>query len=169
MNTNIYAEKKQLLSRVLKRHNVAPGRYSLDGYKEEAVCLEPSGRGWDVYDGERGRHLNPEHCAGFEVAGYRLISRLSDSEEMEKAILSNYIISIIREYQSVKTRHAGQKTPDLDTTVLPVMRTGVKRKKTNFKKKKSISAKTGVSHNKTIAGRKRAKPALSSRHRRITT
>ena len=55
-------EKKELkcidaLREVLSQ-NVNPGFYSLNGYKEEAVCLQRSDDGWEVYLGERNNRYN---------------------------------------------------------------------------------------------------------------
>ena len=55
-------EKKELkcidaLREVLSQ-NVNPGFYSLNGYKEEALCLQRSDDGWEVYLGERNNRYN---------------------------------------------------------------------------------------------------------------
>lgn len=88
-------KKKQLLMNALKRGKVDASGYSLNGYKEEAVCIEKKNNKWLVYDGERGRQHNIEQYRDFEVAGYRLINRLSDSDEAEAVIMADYLVSIL--------------------------------------------------------------------------
>ena len=89
------AKKKQLLIKALKKGHIDEACYSLDGYKEEAVCIEKQKNVWLVYDGERGQQHNLEQYRDFEVAGYRLISRLSDSSETETLIMVDYLTNVL--------------------------------------------------------------------------
>lgn len=43
------------LKQKLQARNVPAGYYSLNGYADDALCIEQVGSEWIVYDGERGK------------------------------------------------------------------------------------------------------------------
>lgn len=111
-----YDLKKQLLVNALNKGHINAASYSLDGYREEAVCIEKEKNKWLVYDGERGQKHNLEQYKDFEVAGYRLINRISDSDKIEAVIMVDYMASILS-YAAVAEANVAKRTTPLKTSV----------------------------------------------------
>lgn len=83
-------EVLRILSSVLKENDISDNWFSLGGYQEEAVCLEKNNANWIVYDGERGNQNHLESINNIEDACLVLISRLSESDEIEERITDRF-------------------------------------------------------------------------------
>ena len=56
--------------------------FSVTGYKESAVCLEPTDGGWEVYIGERNRHHLSHVYPSILEASIALLREMSVNEEL---------------------------------------------------------------------------------------
>ena len=86
LQNNLFEEiLKETLSEVLELNNLSH-LCSVDGYAEEAVCMEKSGTGYIVYIGERNNKHDLKRYPKIISAFCDIISRLSESDEEEKKI-----------------------------------------------------------------------------------
>ncbi len=87
MDTKRYLDA---LDAVLKERYPAY-QYSLNGYKEEAVCLQYD-NGWVIFNGERGNHYDEVKCDTILKACLEFIRkmthRIEDISVMETELLS---------------------------------------------------------------------------------
>ncbi len=77
--------------------------YNLDGYSEEAVCIEQNDNYWMVYNGERGNKYNVRKYKNVQDACLDLILRISESEEEERKIQYSFKESLKR-YERVVSK-----------------------------------------------------------------
>ena len=80
---------KEILSQVLKLHNILH-LCSLEGYVEEAVCMEKRENEYIVYEGERGNKYNLKKHTKIISAFCDIISRLAESDEEEGKIKNEF-------------------------------------------------------------------------------
>ncbi len=69
-----------ILVRVLEEQGIPPEYYSLNGYKEESVCLSKNGSIWEVYIAERGLQSDKKDYTKLEDAVNDMIQRLAESK-----------------------------------------------------------------------------------------
>lgn len=74
--------------------------YSLEGYSEDAICIEHNDDNWIVYNGERGNRYNIKKYRNIQDACYNLILRLSESEE-EYRQMRNVFAQKIKRYRHI--------------------------------------------------------------------
>lgn len=86
---------RENLRQVLVFNNIPPSYFSLDGYQEEAVCLEETTEEYLVYEGESGNKYNVQKHNKRLYACYDIISRISESKEQEKRIRDEFITDVI--------------------------------------------------------------------------
>ena len=81
------------LARTLEANNLK-AYYSLDGYAEEAYCLERSPEGWEVYSGERNNHYGSKTYTNILDASMeliRLLSFYSDKDSLKNQFIDNLV------------------------------------------------------------------------------
>lgn len=91
-------ELNKILVQVLEENGVEPWSYSLEGFRDERQCMEPDGKNWVVYYGERGRK---RRCKTFPVqkeAAQELVERLGRTEEQRAGLQA----SMERLWQPIK-------------------------------------------------------------------
>jgi len=69
-----------ILVSVLNGQGIPPEYYSLNGYKEESVCLSKHGFTWEVYIAERGLQSNKKVHTKLEDAVNDMIRILAESK-----------------------------------------------------------------------------------------
>lgn len=80
------AELNQILIRVMEENGVKPWEYSLDGYQDERLCLEPDGENWQVYFGERGKKRRCKVFPSQQEAAAELVKRLGRTEPQQAGL-----------------------------------------------------------------------------------
>lgn len=83
LNNSLYLEK---LKSTFEHLGIPSVYYSLNGYSEDAICIEYNNNSWIVYNGERGNKYNINKYKNIQDACDNLILRLSESEEERKQI-----------------------------------------------------------------------------------
>ena len=81
------------LAKTLEANNLT-SRFSLNGYAEQAFCLERSKNGWEVYTGERNNHYNSKTFTNILDASMeliRLLSFYSDEDKLKNQFIDNLI------------------------------------------------------------------------------
>lgn len=68
------------LREVLKSFDVPEVYYSINEYRDDAVCIEHDESGWIIYNGERGEKYNKEHFNNITGACKAMICRLAETE-----------------------------------------------------------------------------------------
>lgn len=86
----------QILERVLHEMGIPKEQYHLGGYAEECVCLERTDKGWEVYDGERGKRYAVFASPDLYRACLEMLDRLAESEE-RSAFIQRYFQSAMQE------------------------------------------------------------------------
>lgn len=84
---------KETLSEVLELNNLSH-LCSLDGYAEEAICMEKSRTGYIVYIVERNYKHDFKRYPKISTAFCDIISRLSESDEEETKIRREFMNSL---------------------------------------------------------------------------
>lgn len=69
------------LKEVLNFFGIPSVYYSINGYSEDAVCIEYKENNWIVYSGERGKKYNTRYFKDIIQACNEVICRLSESEK----------------------------------------------------------------------------------------
>ncbi len=69
-----------ILASVLEKQGIPPEYYSLNGYKEENVCLSKHDAIWEVYIAERGLQRDKKNYTKLEDAINDMIRRLAESK-----------------------------------------------------------------------------------------
>lgn len=69
---------------------------SLEGYVEEAVCMEKIKNEYIVYNGERGNKCNLKKHTKIISAFWDIISRLAESNEEEGKIKNGFMKMLIK-------------------------------------------------------------------------
>lgn len=72
------------LKDALTLNGIPPYYYSLNGYSEEAICIEKNKDVWNVYLGERGKKNNTKSFTNVNEACLEMIASLTESYEQEK-------------------------------------------------------------------------------------
>lgn len=80
---------KEALTEVFELNDI-PHFYSLEGYAEEAVCMEKDGKKYIVYDGERGNKYNIKKYRRIGIAFRDIISRVTESDEQEEKVTKDF-------------------------------------------------------------------------------
>ena len=78
----------RVLKRTLDDVGIPSVYYSLNGYSEEAICIECNNGSWVVYNGERGNKYNINKYKNIQDACANLILRLTESVEEQEQIQS---------------------------------------------------------------------------------
>lgn len=79
-----------VLKKVLIQSDIPAQYYSLNGFCEEAICIELSGEYWSVYHGERGNKYEIERYANLNDACIEMLKRLSPDSKTENLIIKQY-------------------------------------------------------------------------------
>lgn len=85
--------------------------YSLNGYSEDAVCIEYNDNIWMVYNGERGNKYNINKYKNIKEACDNLILRLSEGEEEQKQIQNVFENKLKRYKKQIATTNIYAGTP----------------------------------------------------------
>lgn len=93
---------KEILRDVLIANEISEEKFSLNGYKENAICIEKFSEGYIVYDVDiDGEKFNTVRCARLLKACYALISQIGRSVsqiiEMKSAFTDNVIYKALEE------------------------------------------------------------------------
>lgn len=82
-----YDVRIDCLKKVLCESNIPPHYYNVNGFCDETICLELSGKYWIVYHGERGNKYEITEHTNLNEACIDMLKRLSpDCETSEKLI-----------------------------------------------------------------------------------
>lgn len=82
---------KEVLKQVFDNEGI-PGRYySLEGYAEEAVCIEKNNKNYIVYTGERGNKYNVSKHSDISKSLLNLISKVTQNYEQEERVVEAFI------------------------------------------------------------------------------
>ena len=162
-------EMDSVLADILSRNDVDDWEYSLDGWEEDCVCIEPYGGIWKVYFVERGQK---QMCSVFgtkEEAAKDLLYRLGrDSEQRERMLKafreewnpSKHII--VREnnpFKAAKVAAQNHKNGGMITIPIPIVETrpafAMRKVSASIRKKKQDTVGTAatVSRPGIIGGR----------------
>lgn len=76
----------EILKRTFKAFDIRDDFWSFGEFAEEAVCLVKNAASWVVYDGERGKKHNIKTYMNCQEACHDLISRIAESDDMEKKL-----------------------------------------------------------------------------------
>lgn len=77
--------------------------YSLNGYSEDAICIERSDGMWIVYNGEKGNKYNLKKYRATLEACIDMILRISESEEEQIRIQSMFMRNVLMDKISNKS------------------------------------------------------------------
>lgn len=87
---------KEILRNVLEEEGIPSSYYSLEGYSEEAVCLEMTSKSCNVYYGERNNRYNEEVFKTLTDACNGIIERLSDSNVEAIKLKNKFYVAILQ-------------------------------------------------------------------------
>lgn len=99
-----------ILKSTFKTEGIPSVYYSIDGYSEDAICIERDDNYWIVYNGERGNKYNIKNYDNVIFACYNMIYRLSESRA-EKLRIQNIFEHKIYEICD---------TPEVKITILTI-------------------------------------------------
>lgn len=91
--------EKETLTEVLKHHNRLC-LCSLEGYAEEAICMEKEENEYIVYEGERGNKYNLKRHPKIISAFCDIISRLAESDKEEGKMRHEFIEMLTKKSES---------------------------------------------------------------------
>lgn len=100
----ILGDKKYLksLEDVFDYIEIPSDYYSLNGYNEDAICIERSDGVWIVYNGEKGNKYNLKEYRATLEACFDMILRISESEEEQIQIQSMFMQNVLMDKISNK-------------------------------------------------------------------
>ncbi len=82
---------KEVLKEVLDNEGIPLQYYSLEGYAEEAVCMEKSDDSYIVYIGEKGNKDDVSNHSNISKALLKLISEVTESYAQEEKVIETFI------------------------------------------------------------------------------
>lgn len=82
---------KEVLKQVFDNEGILGRYYSLEGYAEEAVCMEKNNKNYIVYTGERGKKHNVSKHQNISKALLNVISDVAESYAQEERVLEEFI------------------------------------------------------------------------------
>lgn len=85
------ARAKEVLKEVFDDEGIPRQYYSLEGYAEEAVCMEKNNDNYIVYIGEKGQKDDISNYSNISKALLRLISEVTESYEQEERVVEAFI------------------------------------------------------------------------------
>ena len=88
---------KEILRKVLIANDIKESEFSLDGYKEGAICIEKTSEGYIVYHAVEGNKCSTAKCARLLYACYAVIPRISLSIGQIGTIKSSFVDNVILE------------------------------------------------------------------------
>lgn len=88
---------KEILREVLKEEKIPSSYYSLDGYSEEAVCLEETSESYNVYYAERDNRYNEMVFQTLIGACNEVIARVADSNMRKIELQNSFHLRIMAE------------------------------------------------------------------------
>ncbi len=80
------------------------GCYSLDGYREEAICMEKTKTGWVVYTGERNNRFESTECKTHAEACFALFGLLTNNQDEIRKMSAELLDRSIRAVSDLKRR-----------------------------------------------------------------
>lgn len=103
LKNEFYLERtKEILEKTLELNDIPHIYYSLEGYSEEAVCLEKTELGYLVYNGEKGNKYAKKEHPNIGDAIVDLISRVSESDAQNKIIQFQYFLRMMDELKKTE-------------------------------------------------------------------
>jgi len=92
---------KEILRKVLIDNDITEDKFSMDGYKEDATCIEKTSEGYIVYYAIEGKKCLTTKCARLLDACYELIKYVtrtnSDMFEIKTIFADNVILEALEE------------------------------------------------------------------------
>lgn len=85
------ARAKEILKHVLDEEGIPRQYYSLEGYAEEAICMEKSDDNYIVYVGERGNKDDISNHLNISKALLKFISEVTESYAQEEKVTEAFI------------------------------------------------------------------------------
>lgn len=85
------ARAKEVLKEVFDDEGIPRQYYSLEGYAEEAVCMEKNNDNYIVYIGEKGQKDDISNYSNISKALLRLISEVTESYAQEEKVVEAFI------------------------------------------------------------------------------
>lgn len=92
------------LRTVLRRNGIPGSEYSVNGYAEQRVCLEPTEVGWEVYIGERGQKFDLTTHRALDDACKQMFVELADSVSLRDRMIFEFTRHV-----ALKKRNAARK------------------------------------------------------------
>ena len=72
---------------ILNNHGISKTDYSVNGYADDKLCLEKDASRWLIYNVDRGERFDLQRYSSIYLACLSMISKLSESEELEAAMM----------------------------------------------------------------------------------
>ncbi len=88
---------KEILRKVLIANDISEESFSMDGYKEDAICIDKLSEGYLVYHAVEGKKYDRESCARLLNACYAVIPRVSNTLRQISQIRSSFVDNVIFE------------------------------------------------------------------------
>lgn len=85
------ARAKEVLKQVFDNEGIPQQYYSLEGYVEEAVCIEKNNKNYIVYIGERGNKHSVSKHSNISKALLNLISKVTQNYAQEERVVEAFI------------------------------------------------------------------------------
>ena len=85
------ARAKEVLKEVFDNEGIPRQYYSLEGYAEEAICMEKNNKNYIVYNGERGNKYDVSKHSNISKALLKLISKVTESYAQEERVVEAFI------------------------------------------------------------------------------
>ena len=82
---------KEVLKEVLDNEGIPRQYYSLEGYSEEAICMEKNNKNYIVYNGERGNKYDVSKYSNISKALLKLISEVTETYAQEEKVVEAFI------------------------------------------------------------------------------
>lgn len=86
---------KEILREVLIANDIPEKEFSLDGYKEGAICIEKISESYFVYSAEEGGKYDVTKCARLLQACYAVISKVAIEVWQISEIKSIFVDKVI--------------------------------------------------------------------------
>ena len=82
---------KEVLKKIFENEGIPRQYYSLEGYAEEAVCMEKSDDSYIVYIGEKGKKHDVNDYLNISEALLNVISDVTESYAQEEKVMEAFI------------------------------------------------------------------------------
>ncbi len=92
---------KEILRDILIANNISEENFSMNGYKENAICIEKISDGYMVYEAKEGKKYDTTRCERLLKACYCVISKVGidipQIIEMKSTFTDNVIYKALEE------------------------------------------------------------------------